>query len=214
MSKEVHIDVYMTPSLATDFRAGKVTQDEILNDIKYNYMQREKMKKTPAPRRAQVALNVIDQLMMQSFVKYEGPVPQCKAGCAFCCYNNVDITWDEAAMLIEKYGKQIDWTRVETQLMGIPKIPYKMRACVFLDEETKTCTVYEDRPLSCRKYLVVSDPEKCNSEIHPNGDVEVVTSGRSEMFASSMMSIQDNGPMPEMLIKVRDNMRKNGKILW
>jgi Fe-S-cluster containining protein len=32
-------------------------------------------------------------------------------------------------------------------------------ACPFLEDES--CSIYEDRPLICREYLVVSPPERC-----------------------------------------------------
>ena len=34
--------------------------------------------------------------------------------------------------------------------------------CAFLETESRTCSVYRDRPVSCRSLLVLSPPEACN----------------------------------------------------
>lgn len=42
------------------------------------------------------------------------------------------------------------------KLKGVP--------CVFLDETTNFCTVYEYRPMTCRVSISVDDPKKCETE--------------------------------------------------
>lgn len=120
-----------------------------------------------------------------------------------CCYQNVDVTFDEAAALLEYVD---DWNKVEAQLPGIKQIPYHQRACVFLKDTA--CSVYEKRPASCRKYLVVGDPELCNSEVHPSGGVEVVGIHDAEILSSAAFNAVDAGPMAEMLLKVKRKFKK------
>lgn len=133
----------------------------------------------------------------------------CRRGCSHCCYLEVNITWDEAALLIALAKNdtiKIDWEHLRQQLPGIPNIEYKKRACVFLKDGE--CSVYDARPNACRKYFVANDPDQCNSEKHPGGKTEVVYMKPVEMFASSMMSIQDSGTMAEMLFKVGAKLEK------
>ncbi len=62
----------------------------------------------------------------------------------------------------------------------------------------------DNRPTSCRKYLVVSDPALCNIDDTKNtGDVEVLGLREPEVIASAIMTAADKGPMATMLLKAR-----------
>jgi hypothetical protein len=51
---------------------------------------------------------------------------------------------------------------------------------------TGTCTVYADRPASCRKLLVVSDPVECST---PEGAVQPITIPLAEVLLSTALSL-------------------------
>ncbi len=119
----------------------------------------------------------------------EGIEVSCRAGCGACCRQIVPISHPEGRNLVELVaglpqprraavlarfragaerllseewsadllGGNIRSARVTADLglryfhLGIP--------CPFLDEES--CSIYEDRPLACREYVVTSDPVAC-----------------------------------------------------
>ena len=41
--------------------------------------------------------------------------------------------------------------------------------CVFLDRETKQCTIYDDRPEMCRLFGTEDSPDLVCSYVHPSG---------------------------------------------
>ena len=123
-------------------------------------------------------------------VSAQGGKPvSCEKGCAWCCRQVVPVAPAEArriATLLEELpeprrsvvrGRYAEaWKRIEEAglmpalegrgarasgeavevglavfRLGIP--------CPFLEEET--CSIYEERPIACREYLVTSDPACC-----------------------------------------------------
>jgi Fe-S-cluster containining protein len=136
--------------------------------------------------------------MAEQAVEKQGQKISCKKGCAACCRSMVPISEVEArrfrelveslpeerrsqivarfaealrrldgAGLLNKLRSREQWTdpeykKVEVQyfLQGI--------ACPFLEDES--CSIYLDRPASCREFLVTSPAEKCalptNDEVH------------------------------------------------
>lgn len=129
--------------------------------------------------------------------------PSCKKGCAYCCYIEVRVTEDEAALIVKWAREQeieINLNSLQTQLLGHENISYKDRRCVFLNNENQ-CKIYEHRPAACRKYLVKSEPFKCNSEKHIKGVVEVYASNAAEILASAAMNVQKSGNLSEMLLE-------------
>lgn len=109
----------------------------------------------------------------------------CKKGCSACCHINVDIHEVEARLIFQEYGyKKINWSVLEKQqgldIFHRPKI--EDSACIFL-ESKGNCGIYEYRPISCRKFFVVSPAELCDAtksgntiSIQPILDMEILTS--------------------------------------
>lgn len=123
----------------------------------------------------------------------------CGPGCAACCRQNVPLAepearrvaelvaampeprreavrrrFDEALRRLDGAGllaplrRGVAWADGEPQphaheylALGLP--------CPLLDAEM--CSIYEDRPLACRAYVVTSAPRRC---AHPTGGVEVL----------------------------------------
>lgn len=92
-------------------------------------------------------------------------VSSCRKGCSYCCYINVDVSALEAEIL-KPFVRAEDIPQLEKQknldFQGFLKLPYEDKKCIFL--ENNQCRVYNDRPLACRKYHVISDPEICNTK--------------------------------------------------
>jgi Fe-S-cluster containining protein len=122
-------------------------------------------------------------------VEGAGEKVSCASGCGACCRNLVAISEVEArrirevldklpeprrstvrarfaearqrleqAGLLEKLQAAEEWTEADYQALvgtyfqqGIP--------CPFLEDEA--CSIYEERPITCREYLVTSPPEYC-----------------------------------------------------
>jgi Fe-S-cluster containining protein len=129
------------------------------------------------------------QADVASGLEEEGKRISCRAGCGACCRQLVPITKIEARYLAElvdsmpeprqseirsRFAEVIrrleeagiletlrhpEWVLPETKEklgltyfgLGIP--------CPFLENES--CSIYENRPLVCREYLVTSPPEHC-----------------------------------------------------
>lgn len=122
-------------------------------------------------------------------VNAEGKQISCKAGCGACCRQPVPIAEIEAheiADLVEKMPKprrseiikrfkdacehffKMGWFE---KLDSVPAMEHEKRQnviheyfaqgipCPFLEDES--CSIYEDRPLACREYLVTTPAENC-----------------------------------------------------
>jgi Fe-S-cluster containining protein len=122
-------------------------------------------------------------------VAAEGGKVSCKKGCAACCRYLVHVSESEAHYLYEmverlpephhsrvrerfaEAGRRLQqagfletlrqfpmWTGREIHERG--QVYHNLQIpCPFLEEES--CSVYADRPIACREYLVTSPPEYC-----------------------------------------------------
>lgn len=94
-------------------------------------------------------------------------IPSCKKGCSHCCYMKVSVMRSEAMVLAEHIRTNpgsISMKRLRRQAKAKTvkewqQLSFPDQRCVFLKENL--CTVYDDRPIACRYYFVVSDPELC-----------------------------------------------------
>jgi Fe-S-cluster containining protein len=95
----------------------------------------------------------------------------CAAGCAACCHARVDISKHEKRLLLahlKQHKITIDKERLAIQAQALregrwDQLPFADRKCVFLDAESR-CSIYENRPLLCRRYFVTSEPRHCHDE--------------------------------------------------
>lgn len=94
----------------------------------------------------------------------------CRAGCGACCHQPIFTSFIEFQAIrehLEKEGRKVSRAVVSKQRAhtddGIyKKLPVPERRCVFLGED-QNCTIYEVRPLTCRRYHVYSPPSHCVS---------------------------------------------------
>lgn len=146
------------------------------------------------------------QLAMDKLVEKaaEKQIVSCSRGCSHCCYIEVHITPDEADLLLmmaEQHDIAIDWEKLKHQakVTRWNQLDYKARACVFLGDQGE-CRVYDYRPMSCRKYMVASPPEKCNSEKYPAGKTILLTANHAEAMASAIFSASGTDMLPKQLL--------------
>ncbi|MFS4458624.1 YkgJ family cysteine cluster protein [Bdellovibrio sp. HCB2-146] len=130
----------------------------------------------------------------------------CRKGCSACCHMEVEVTSYEADILAKlvQNGHVIDEERLTQQSQrsiqdkswsaGI-KLPESR--CVFLNQEG-ACSIYEDRPVMCRRHSVTSPAKNCESLDAPITlryfpKVDLLISAANE---DSQMEI---GPLAKML---------------
>lgn len=128
----------------------------------------------------------------------------CKAGCSHCCRINVDISEAEAEILVdyaEQENIEVNREALESQqhLSNGERSKSLFKDCVFLSKEN-TCKVYKVRPLNCRKYLVQTAPELCNTIKHKNAIVGINFEIQTEIIASSYNSLNPIDNMAKMLL--------------
>lgn len=115
----------------------------------------------------------------------------CTEGCSHCCYNPIILTKVEAKLITQHIEempqpqKQQLITQLETyytsnyleKVMQIDfqtdqnyKLNYikKQIPCPMLDQETKSCKIYDVRPVQCRTHKNYCDPKVCAD--HPIPD--------------------------------------------
>lgn len=211
MKKSVTVQLELSPAIKAEIDKGTITREKLGEYIQHNFQQYHNLKneaKMNGPDRARFVNEMMDhhlEALNSDDNKDTATAISCKRGCSHCCYIEVFVTWDEAALLLEVAGDEIDWDKVNDQLPGHQNIAHYKRACVFL--KNNECSVHENRPMSCRKYFVVNDPDKCDSKKYPKGQTETVYLQPAELLASSMMTIQETGTMAQMLTKVRARMK-------
>ena len=123
------------------------------------------------------------------FVERTGETISCRAGCGACCRNLVAISQVESrniAKLVDELPgtrrseirKRFAAARVELEMAGLlsslkrteqlsvteykrlSELYFDLKiACPFLENES--CSIYQDRPVTCREYLVTSPAENC-----------------------------------------------------
>lgn len=133
---------------------------------------------------------------------------KCAKGCSFCCQINVDVTSDEAELIVDycnKKGIKIDKDKLTRQSEAPVWLQQNAedRRCVFLGEDG-ACTVYEVRPSNCRRHMVISEPEDCDAVKHPNGETARFLSIESEMITSAMMTLIKTQTMPKAILDKLD----------
>jgi len=131
---------------------------------------------------------------------------RCSKGCAHCCHGPVEIWPQEAALLVEfarAAGIEMDRARLERQSEysedAWRQQPAADRACVFLGGDG-ACRIYESRPNTCRKLLVVSDPALCDGDKHPLDSVDRWFSRDAEMMESAALETCGAALMPRALL--------------
>lgn len=79
----------------------------------------------------------------------------CQLGCSHCCRVGVDLSLVEAIYISKKTGFEL----------GDPDPAYKHTKdeyCVFHDDETASCSIYEFRPAHCRIFFAFDSPVFCD----------------------------------------------------
>jgi len=148
---------------------------------------------------------LLDDTVAEHVVKHS-----CTRGCSHCCHLSVDI-WPPEAQVIERYCKEhnipIDLEYLGKQMGYAPlELPISpVSACVFL--KNGECSIYEARPIMCRKYFVATPPEQCDHKKYTpqNYRVTMVANVYVELVVSAVINALEPKfvaeRMPKMILK-------------
>lgn len=148
----------------------------------------------------------IDKAMEEGFgqMQKEGTSsPSCKKGCDHCCYQFVTTTNEEADFIYQmckELNIKLSKKRLAYQARFKQPSDYfakfgKRTKCVFLNDK-RECSIYKYRPISCRKYFVITKPELClPSKEGEHQEVATTLLLSPEILASAHMNVdlQESG---------------------
>lgn len=128
--------------------------------------------------------------------RQSGQPSQCKKGCHYCCSVYVAAYKEEAETILgfcESIDIPIDWERLrwiadnsEDTEEYLSSYPMSQRMCPFVGPEGE-CRIYHARPISCITYHVASDPERCNNDKYPGGEVGEIVILEVEVAKTALM---------------------------
>lgn len=137
----------------------------------------------------------------------------CRKGCSDCCHLLISVTFPEAVAIAEELLRNPAregqmkrlmptlYAQIATIAEGAEKKEpghyFKAGSpCVFLDSETKTCTIYEQRPSSCRLHYVVTEPALCSPTVEATvGRVNMEDISLRHLRVAEHVSMQASVPL-------------------
>lgn len=106
------------------------------------------------------------------------PNTVCRKGCCGCCSNDFEISISEYFMILRflniKYGE--DYVQ---SISEKAKMSFHADRCIFVNCTDGSCSIYEVRPLTCRKYGLYEEFGGC-SKLDPNIDLLPATRDTSK----------------------------------
>ena len=163
----------------------------------------------------QKLVNEVVDLSVKQMLEGSDKTVSCKAGCGACCRQMVPISDIEAHAIAEVIERMPEERRAhvmarfadaEQRLAAIKPLDQMIEAvnganryefaveyfkfgvaCPFLEDES--CSIYPDRPLICREYLVYTPVENCSKV--GEGSIGVVPISRASKALFRMSTIHD-----------------------
>lgn len=180
--------------------SSKELAENIISSVGHYKQEYEKCQK-PSEEKATIFQN----FLQSEINKEDHSKVKCSKGCGFCCMVKVKITQDEAKLLI-KHAKEnnieINKDSLEVQANNDGKkyfnLPNHQRRCQFMAEDN-SCKVYDVRPMSCRKYHVITEPKLCDT--YGVNNIGALINLNNEAIVSGIFNAVEAGYMPNMLLK-------------
>jgi len=132
---------------------------------------------------------------------------QCKAGCTSCCFIEIDVSGDEAAVIVDhcrENGIDIDRDYLAKQAEVGRKTYSALSKCFFLKDNL--CSIYAVRPIACRKHWVKTDPALCDFSKNIVNPVGGYFDVNTEILASAVLNVDESGPLEKALLKELEKM--------
>lgn len=145
-----------------------------------------------SPRKAARRLLPLYKKHVEPWASRASAMASCRRGCAGCCHNLVGATLAEGVLLASRLTEDpalaVDAGAIVSALQRQLKLIGGLDAsksygylsakepCAFLDRTSNECRVYEHRPVACRTYYVVSDPEQCSPD-RPGAETLYIDAG-------------------------------------
>jgi Fe-S-cluster containining protein len=141
------------------------------------------------PRDILPAAQALDEAIVARGVKQGGEAVSCRKGCGACCRQVVPVSQPEARRLAELVATlpeprqsavrarfsaarqrladaglldRLRWPDADPQSLAVDYFRQWI-ACPFLEDES--CSIYADRPLVCREYLVTTPAANCSQPL-------------------------------------------------
>ena len=187
-------------SLLMEAPEGRETIDQILKLIDDYIIQLKKLRIQNLIKTTTQVYNAIDSFFVNTPEESKKEI-QCKAGCTACCFIDVDISADEATVIID-YCREND-IEVDkaylTEQAAIGRRSYSaLSRCVFLKDNF--CSIYPVRPIACRKHWVKTDPALCDFSKNIINQVGGFFNLNTEILASAMLNVNDVMPFEKALL--------------
>ncbi|MBC7658865.1 MAG: YkgJ family cysteine cluster protein [Chitinophagaceae bacterium] len=140
----------------------------------------------------------------------------CRAGCGFCCHQPVYVSTTEFEAIkdhLVTHNIKVDLAKVQAQHDDISdgiyhKLKVPERRCVFLGDNS-ACTIYEARPLMCRRHVVYSDPQHCASG--STSQIKYDVSPRTEGHLSAYFAFYQGDHFQGHLLGAAESLRRGGE---
>jgi Fe-S-cluster containining protein len=186
------------------------SQMDYLHNISDNVSDQLKdFKKINQEKAALKQLHKIVDKNNEEFNK-KGTMPvRCTKGCSHCCNIMVHSTQLEVDVIFD-YMKEkkikVSQKRLEEQTkLTVPTyFLSEHRRCVFLDDQG-LCKVYPVRPMACRNYFVVTEPDLCDTTKYPHGETASIMN--YETFAMHN-GIADHYPLANFALLLLTTLKK------
>lgn len=107
---------------------------------------------------------------------------------------------------VKRVGLRIDYARLDRQARArkheaFMALSLEDRRCVMLRDDG-LCGIYSARPTSCRKYIVASDPDLCDTVKHKGGAVAILNAWQLEAMVSAAQTVFRTDLMAHLLKRV------------
>ena len=199
---------YKVTSLLRDYLASllehadnRAAIDEILNLINAYRYQLGKFRNRDRIGTIKEVYKAIDKYFDNAPEENKKEI-QCKAGCTACCFIDVDISEDEAAIILNYCNEndiEIDKEYLEKQAAVGRKKYSELSRCVFLKEDN-LCSIYPVRPIACRKHWVKTDPLLCDFSKNIINQVGGYFDINTEILASAVLNVGETDSFEKMML--------------
>ncbi len=134
----------------------------------------------------------------EPWTQHARSIASCQRGCNHCCYQLIGTSLAEGALIAAHLMDSPSWMpelqalRVRLQqdsddiraMSGTKSKSYQWmenkKGCPFLDKKSGDCRIYNVRPIACRTYFVVSDPDNCSPD-KPGAEVRIIDPSHAQV---------------------------------